>query len=45
MLNKNFLNNIYFSLDKNINKKVIFIYRSSSRIELASNLLIYKGFR
>lgn len=45
VFNKNFLNEMYSILDKNINKKVILICRSGSRTKLASNLLAYQGFK
>lgn len=44
VFNKNFGNEIYLALNKDLNKKVILICRSGSRTKLASNLLAYNGF-
>ncbi len=45
VFNKSFPNEIYYALEKNLEKKVILICRSGSRTKLASNLLAYQGFK
>lgn len=45
VFNKNFPNEIYHALKKDLSKKVILICRSGSRTKLASNLLAYQGFK
>ncbi len=45
VFNKNFPNEIYKTLNGDINKDVILICRSGSRTKLASNLLAYQGFK
>lgn len=43
--NKNFLNEIYSALNKDVNKKAILICRSGSRSKMAANLLAEQGFK
>ena len=43
--NKKFLDEIYFALEKHLEKEVILICRSGSRTKRASNLLAYNGFK
>lgn len=43
--NKNFLQQVYDTLNKDLNKKVVLICRSGSRTILGSNLLAYNGFK
>ncbi len=45
VFNQNFLNEVYLALNKNLDKQVILICRSGSRTKLASNLLVYQGFK
>ena len=45
VFNKNFANEIYETLEGDLNKDVILICRSGSRTKLASNLLAYQGFK
>lgn len=42
--NKNFLQNIYDTVNKDLNKKIVLICRSGSRTILGSNLLAHNGF-
>lgn len=44
VFNKNFLNEIYIALNKNLNQSIILICRSGSRTKLASNLLANNEF-
>jgi len=44
VFNRNFGNEIYTAVQKDLNKKIILICRSGSRTKLASNLLAYNGF-
>lgn len=44
VFNRNFLDQVYLTLKKDLTKKVILICRSGSRTKLASNLLAYQGF-
>lgn len=44
VFNRNFGNEIYTVVNKDLNKKIILICRSGSRTKLASNLLAYNGF-
>ncbi len=45
VFNRNFANEIYETLNGDLNKNVILICRSGSRTKLASNLLAYQGFK
>lgn len=45
VFNKNFLNEIYSLMQKDLNKKVILICRSGSRTKLGSNFMAYNGFK
>ena len=44
VFNKNFLNEIYTALNKDLNSSIILICRSGSRTKLASNLLAHNKF-
>ena len=45
VFNKNFAQEIYNALDKDLDRKVILICRSGSRTKLASNFLASQGFK
>ena len=44
VFNQQFLQEIYLSVNKKLNKKIILICRSGSRTKLAANLLAHNGF-
>ncbi|QKJ23585.1 rhodanese-like domain-containing protein [Poseidonibacter lekithochrous] len=45
VFNKEFLNQVYKQVNKNLNKTIVLICRSGSRTKLAANLLSYNGFK
>ena len=45
VFNKNFAQEVYNTVNGDLNKKVILICRSGSRTKLASNFLAYQGFK
>lgn len=45
VFNKEFLNQVYKEVNKNLNKTIVLICRSGSRTKLAANLLAYNGFK